>query len=95
MNGRSLDQGSGKIRVVSRNRSGTQHRLTGVVKWFDDDEGWGVITSSEVPGECFVHFSSIQADGFRVLRAGQQVEFTYEETGSFLQDGCPLRALAV
>ena len=66
-----------------------------MVKWFDADEGWGVITSPEVPGECFVHFSSIQADGFRALRAGQQVEFTCEETGSFLQDGCPFRALAV
>ena len=66
-----------------------------MVKWFDADEGWVVITSPELPGECFVHFSSIQAQGFRALRAGQKVEFTYEETGSFLQDGCPLRALAV
>jgi len=61
-----------------------------LVKRFDADEGWGVITSPELPGEC----SSIQADGFRALCAGQ-VEFTYEETGSFLQDGCPFRALAV
>ena len=66
-----------------------------MVKWFDADEGWGLITSPELPDECFLHFSSIQAQGFRALRAGQKVEFTYEETGSFLQDGCPLRALAV
>jgi hypothetical protein len=55
----------------------------------------GVITSDKVPGECLVPFSSIQADGFRALRAAQRVEFTYEETGSFLQDGRPFRALAV
>ncbi len=54
-----------------------------------------MITSSDVPGECFVHFSDIQADGFRALRAGQQVEFTCEETVGYLQDGCPFRALAV
>ncbi len=81
--------------VVPRRRSGTQHRLTGTVKWFDADEGWGAITSSELPGDCFVHFSCIRADGFRELRAGQQVTSTYEETAGFLQDGCPFRALAV
>jgi CspA family cold shock protein len=80
---------------VPKKRSGTEHRLWGTVKWFDADEGWGVITSPDVPGDCFVHFSCIQADGYRELRAGQQVTFTYEETGAFLQDGCPFRALAV
>jgi cold shock protein len=65
------------------------------VKWFDADEGRGVITSPEVPGDCFVHFSCIQADGYRELHDAQQVTFTCEETGSFLQDGCPFRALAV
>lgn len=69
-------------------------RVAGVVKWFDADEGWGVIVAPEVPGDCFVHFSVIQAPGFRELRAGQQVQFTYEDPG-LLQDGCPFRALAV
>ena len=95
MSGRSLDRAGGKIRVVSRKRSRTQRQLKGVVKWFDADEGWGAITSHERPGECFVSFSNIRTDGFRALRAGQRVEFTYEEAGSILQDGCPLRALAV
>jgi len=63
-----------------------------MVRGFDADDGWGVITSHDVPGDCFVDFSSIQADGFRALGAGQQVEFTYEESGSFLQDGYPFRA---
>ena len=65
-----------------------------MVKWFDADEGWGVIASPRVPGDCFVHFSSIQADGFRALSAGQQVKFTPEETGSVLRHGSRFRALA-
>jgi CspA family cold shock protein len=68
--------------------------VAGVVKWFDADEGWGVLTAPEVPGDCFVHFSFIEASGYRELRAGQRVRFTYEEPG-FLQDGCPFRALRV
>ena len=68
--------------------------MAGVVKCFDADEGWGVIAAPEVPGDCFVHFSVIQAPGFRELRAGQQVQLTYEDPG-FLQDGCPYRAMAV
>ena len=68
--------------------------MAGVVKSFDADEGWGVIAAPEVPGGCFVHFSVIQAPGFRELRVGQQVQFTYEDPG-FRQDGCPYRAMAV
>jgi CspA family cold shock protein len=67
---------------------------TGVVKWYSEDEGWGVIQAPVLPGDCFVHFSNIEEPGYRALRAGQQVRFTYERPG-FLQDGCPFRALKV
>jgi cold shock protein len=53
-----------------------------------------VITAPELSGDCFVHFSIIQAEGYRMLEPGQKVTFTYEEPG-FLQDGCPFRALSV
>lgn len=66
----------------------------GVVRWFDADEGWGVIDSSSVPGGCFVHFSSIELSGYRELHAGQRVRFTFERL-DFLQDGCQFRALSV
>ena len=75
-------------------RHAPQNSVAGVVRWFDADEGWGVIVAPEVPGGCFAHFSVIQASGFRELRAGQRVRFTYEDPG-FLQDDCPFRALAV
>lgn len=49
-------------------------RSTGTVKWFNDAKGFGFITSDN--GEdIFVHFSAIQAKGFRSLAEGAQVEF--------------------
>jgi CspA family cold shock protein len=79
---------------VTRRPSAQPVAVAGVVKWFDADEGWGVIDAPEVPGGCFVHFSSIEMPGYRQLRAGQHVRFTFERP-DFLQDGCPYRAQAV
>lgn len=46
----------------------------GTVKWFNDSKGYGFIETEEGK-DCFVHFSSIQGDGFKTLREGQAVEF--------------------
>ena len=49
-------------------------RSTGTVKWFNDAKGFGFITSQS--GEdVFVHFSAINAKGFRSLPEGANVEF--------------------
>jgi CspA family cold shock protein len=45
---------------------------TGKVKWFSDSKGYGFIETSE--GDVFVHHSDIEAEGFRSLREGQEVE---------------------
>lgn len=50
----------------------------GTVKIFNDGEGWGVLTSPDVPGEIWVHFSGIEMEGYRVLREGRRVEFECE-----------------
>ena len=47
----------------------------GTVKWFSNAKGWGFIEPTTEGAEIFVHFSSIQAAGFRSLMAGQTVNF--------------------
>lgn len=49
--------------------------VTGKVKFFNDSKGFGFIEQENGP-DVFVHFSAIQADGFKTLAEGQQVEFT-------------------
>jgi CspA family cold shock protein len=46
----------------------------GTVKWFNDAKGYGFI-SRQNGEDVFVHFSAIQADGFRSLKEGQAVQF--------------------
>jgi CspA family cold shock protein len=46
----------------------------GTVKWFKDEKGYGFITGEDGV-DVFVHFSEIQAEGFRSLREGQAVTF--------------------
>ena len=47
---------------------------TGKVKWFNAEKGYGFITSDEGK-DVFVHYSSIQSDGFRTLEEGAKVSF--------------------
>src|SRR2546423_11579249 len=76
-------QGHGNYIVVmavgSATRSSTdrrrfQMRSTGTVKWFNDAKGFGFITTPSGK-DVFVHFSAIQAQGFRSLPEGAAVEF--------------------
>ena len=46
----------------------------GTVKWFNDAKGFGFITQEGVE-DVFVHFSAIQAQGFKSLAEGDRVEF--------------------
>ncbi len=50
------------------------NRQTGVVKWFNDEKGFGFITP-ESGDDLFVHFRAIQSDGFKSLKEGQTVSF--------------------
>jgi cold shock protein len=47
---------------------------TGNVKWFDSKKGFGFIVSPEGK-DVFVHFSSIEGDGFRSLKDGEKVDY--------------------
>ncbi|MBP3851815.1 MAG: cold shock domain-containing protein [Erysipelotrichaceae bacterium] len=46
----------------------------GKVKWFNDQKGYGFITGEDGK-DIFVHYSSINADGFKTLQEGQTVTF--------------------
>jgi CspA family cold shock protein len=46
----------------------------GVVKWFNENKGYGFIQREDGP-DVFVHFSAIVGSGFRSLKEGQEVEF--------------------
>jgi CspA family cold shock protein len=48
---------------------------TGTVKWFNESKGFGFITQESGP-DLFVHFSSINSNGFKTLAEGQKVSFT-------------------
>ena len=50
-------------------------RTNGTVKWFNDSKGFGFITPADGEKDCFVHHSAIQANGFKTLAEGDQVEF--------------------
>ncbi|MDD4085095.1 MAG: cold shock domain-containing protein [Acholeplasmataceae bacterium] len=52
--------------------------MTGKVKWFNAEKGYGFI-EREDGGDVFVHFSAIQSEGFKTLEEGQSVEFDVVE----------------
>jgi CspA family cold shock protein len=48
---------------------------TGTVKWFNNAKGYGFIRSDKGDEDIFVHYSTIEMEGYRSLKAGQEVEF--------------------
>jgi CspA family cold shock protein len=60
-------------------------RETGVVKWFNSSKGYGFISRGEGKKDVFVHFSAIDAEGYKELREGQRVEFEVIEGSKGLQ----------
>ena len=59
-------------------------RITGTVKWFNGNKGYGFISRDEGP-DVFVHYTAINAEGYRNLTEGQMVEFTIENGPKGLQ----------
>lgn len=59
-------------------------RTTGTVKWFNNAKGFGFISQNE-GDDVFVHFRSIEGDGFKSLDEGQQVEFNLSQGPKGLQ----------
>lgn len=62
---------------------------SGTVRFWYDEQGWGVIDSDATPGGCWAHFSHISGPGYRSLQPGQDVAFEWEAAA---QDGYSYRA---
>ncbi|NLL81715.1 MAG: cold-shock protein [Tissierellia bacterium] len=58
--------------------------MTGTVKWFNAEKGYGFITGDD-GNDVFAHFSQIQKEGFKSLEEGQEVEFEVAQGEKGLQ----------
>lgn len=54
--------------------------LTGVVKWFSNQKGYGFITPDNGGKDVFVHHSAIIGEGYKTLAEGQKVKFQISNT---------------
>lgn len=52
---------------------------TGMVKWFNNAKGYGFILSDDGGGDIFAHYSAIDMNGYKTLKAGQTVSFKTEQ----------------
>jgi CspA family cold shock protein len=55
---------------------------TGSVKWFNNAKGYGFIRPDTGGDDLFVHYSYIQMDGYKSLKAGQFVQFDIQASGN-------------
>jgi CspA family cold shock protein len=64
----------------------SEERVSGIVKWFNAERGYGfVLKEGDESTEYFVHYSYIDMQGYKTLRAGQKVTFVLVETDKGIQ----------
>lgn len=95
----SLTPRSSALYVDAVDRRSPGH-AAGVVKVWHEELGWGGLSSEEVPGDVWAHFSNIDASGYPSLTAGDRVEFRWlpnshqdEECGSWPNSATWVRRL--
>ncbi len=65
---------------------------TGIVKWFNNTKGYGFILLEGGSGDVFAHYSAIDMDGYKTLKAGQTVQFETEQGPKGLH-ACKIQAM--
>ena len=65
---------------------------TGIVKWFNNTKGYGFIMPDSGSGDIFAHYSAIDMEGYKTLKAGQNVQFEAEPGPKGLH-ACKIQAL--
>jgi len=66
------------VSFATNKYGGAKPMSQGTVKWFNSEKGYGFIANDEGGDDVFVHYSAIQAEGFKNLKEGQKVSFETE-----------------
>ena len=61
------------------------NKVSGSVKWFNEEKGFGFISQDNGGADVFVHFRAIASEGFKTLNEGQKVTFEVEQGQKGLQ----------
>lgn len=59
--------------------------LTGKIKWFNDQKGFGFIADDNGGEDVFVHYSAVQMEGFKTLKQGQPVHYEAQRSDKGLK----------
>lgn len=64
--------------LIKLKENSMSNAMTGSVKWFNNDKGFGFISPKDGSKDVFVHYSAIQSNNFKTLEEGQEVSFSIE-----------------
>lgn len=64
--------------LIKLKENSMSNTMTGSVKWFNNDKGFGFIAPKNGSKDVFVHYSAIQSNNFKTLEEGQEVSFSVE-----------------
>jgi len=64
----------------------SEERVNGTIKWFNSERGYGFCTMDGDEGnEYFLHYSYINMEGYKTLKAGQKISFVLVDTDKGIQ----------